>query len=116
MTRVKRGVVASARHKKLRQSTKGYRGTRNRLTKVAQEAQLHAVSYAFHGRKRKKRDFRRLWITRIGEAVKQHGISYNAFIHSLKVNKIGLDRKILSNLVVNDPKTFEAIVKKIKTA
>jgi len=114
MTRVKRGIVASERHKKLREATAGYRGTRNRLTKVAREALLHAGEYAFHGRKRKKRDFRRLWITRISEASKNLGISYSALIKGMKEKQIKLDRKILSNLITEDPETFKTIVSKVK--
>lgn len=115
MTRVKRGVVSRRKHKKLLSQTKGYRGTKRRLVKVAREAALHAGAYAFHGRKRKKRDFRRLWITRISEATKQEGISYSKFMHALKKADIKLDRKILSDLVLNDRNTFKQIVDKIKS-
>ncbi|OIP57328.1 MAG: 50S ribosomal protein L20 [Candidatus Levybacteria bacterium CG_4_10_14_0_2_um_filter_36_16] len=110
MTRVKRGLTSNRRHNKLRNLNKGYRGTQSKLTKVAQEAALHAGAYAYHGRKRKKRDFRRLWITRISEAVKIEGISYSKFIAALAKKKIGLDRKILADLVLNDPETFKYIV------
>lgn len=112
MARVKRGTTSRKRHKKLLNLTKGYRGTRNRLVRVAQEAALHAGAYAFHGRKRKKRDFRRLWITRIGEATKQEGLSYSVFMHQLKKANIELDRKILSELLLKDPSTFKQIVAK----
>ena len=114
MARVKRGTISRKRHKKLHELTIGYRGTRNRLVKVAKEASLHAGSYAFHGRKRRKRDFRELWITRIGEAAKQEGISYSVLINKLKKDKIELDRKILADLVVNDPETFKKIVSSVK--
>lgn len=110
MSRVKRGVVSRRKHKKLLNSTKGFRGTKNRLVKVATQAALQAGAYAYHGRKRKKRDFRRLWITRIGEAAKLEGISYSVFMHKLKKAKIELDRKSLSELVVNDPQAFKQIV------
>lgn len=110
MARVKRGIVSRRRHKKLLSLTKGYRGTRSRLVKVAREAALHAGAYAFHGRKLRKRDFRALWITRIGEAVKQEDMSYSVFINKLKKAHIELDRKILSDLVVNDPETFKHII------
>jgi len=114
MTRVKRGLVAHRRHKKLRELTKGYRGTRSRLTKVAHEASLHAGEYAFAGRKNKKRDFRRLWISRISEAVKQEGTSYSKFISSLTKNNIKVDRKILADIILNDPSTFKTIVDSAK--
>ncbi len=88
--------------------------TRHKLHKPAAEAVLHAGEYAFMGRKRRKRDFRRLWITRINAGLSETGLSYNRFINGLKKAKIELDRKILADLVVSDPKTFEQIVKKIK--
>jgi len=110
MARVKRGTISRKRHKKLHELTIGYRGTRNRLVKVAKEASLHAGSYAFHGRKRRKRDFRELWITRIGEAAKQEGVSYSVFIHRLKKANVELDRKILSELVLKAPEVFKRIV------
>ncbi len=116
MARIKRGIVSRRRHKKLLDLTKGYRGTRNRLVRVAHEAALHAGAYAFHGRKLRKRDFRALWIVRIGEAVKLQDMSYSVFINKLKKANIELDRKILSDLVVNDPSTFKHIVSQVKNA
>lgn len=113
--RVKRGVATHAKHKKLLRSTKGYRMTKNRLIRVAREAYLHAGEYAFAGRKDRKRDFRRLWITRISEAVKTRGLSYSSFIHKLKQVDIKLDRKILADLVVEDPDVFEAVIEEVKT-
>src|SRR3989344_6140026 len=110
MTRVKRGLISKRKHKKLLEKAKGYRGTKRRLVKVAREAVLHAGEYAFAGRKNKKRDFRRLWITRISEAAKQNGISYSKFIAGLNKNNIKIDRKILSDLVLNDRETFKKIV------
>lgn len=115
MTRVKRGVTSHKKHKKLLKLTKGYRGTRGKLIKVAREAALHAGQYAYHGRKRRKRDFRQLWITRIGEATRKEGISYSVFVNKLKLTNIELDRKILADLVVNDPQTFKAVLDKVKT-
>lgn len=112
--RVKRGTVSRRKHKKLLAQTKGFRGTKNRLTRVAREASLHAGAYAFHGRKLRKRDMRSLWITRIGEAVKQEGISYSVFMHKLKRANVNLDRKILSDLVVNDSSTFKHVVDTVK--
>lgn len=111
MSRVKRGVVTRQKHKKIFELAKGYRGTRSKLIKVATEAVLHSDAYAYHGRKRKKRDFRRLWITRIGEAVKTEGYSYSAFIKALKDKHIELDRKILANLVIDEKEAFTTVVK-----
>jgi large subunit ribosomal protein L20 len=116
MARVKRGTVSRRKHKKLQSLTKGYRGTRSRLIRVAHESALHAGQYAFHGRKLRKRDFRSLWIVRISGAVKQQDMSYSVFINKLKKANIALDRKILSNLIVEDPKTFQEIVQAVKTA
>lgn len=112
--RIKRGVVSHRKHKKLLKSTRGYRGTRGKLVRVAREAALHAGAYAYHGRKRRKRDFRQLWITRIGEATKKEGLSYSVFVNNLKKAKIELDRKILADLIVNDPQAFSKIVEKVK--
>ena len=114
MARVKRGTVSRRKHTKLHALTKGYRGTRSRLTKVAHEAALHAGQYAYHGRKLRKRDFRTLWITRISEAIKLEDMNYSAFISKLKKANIELDRKILSNLIVEDPSAFKHIVEAIK--
>ena|SRR3972149_2053825 len=114
MTRIKRGAESRRKHKKLLSLTKGYRGTRRRLVKVAREATLHAGEYAFAGRKNKKRDFRSLWITRISEAAKQNGISYSRFIAGLNKNNIKIDRKILSDLVLNDIATFKKIVDAVR--
>ena len=114
MTRVKRGIVSRRKHKKLLERTKGFRGTKARLIKVAKEASLHADAYAYHGRKIRKRDIRSLWITRIGEAVKQHELSYSVFMNKLKKANIELDRKILSDLVVNDPQTFKQLVDSVR--
>ena len=112
--RVKRGVVSRRKHKKLFSQTKGFTGTKNRLTRDAKEALLHAGQYAYHGRKLRKRDNRALWITRISEASKKEGISYSVLINKLKVAKIELDRKILNDLVQNDPETFKKIISSVK--
>src|SRR3989338_4810091 len=103
MARVKRGVVSKRKHNKLLKLTKGYRGTKSKLVRKVKESALHAGAYAYHGRKLRKRDIRALWITRIGEAAKQEGISYSVLINKLKKDKIEIDRKILADLVVNDP-------------
>ena len=115
MARVKRGIVSKRKHNKLGKLTKGYRGTKSRLIKTAIEAKLHAGAYAYHGRKLRKRDIRSLWIVRISEAAKREGTSYSRLINALKKNKIELDRKILADLVLNDPKTFTEIVKHSKS-
>lgn len=112
--RVKRGLVSRRKHNKLFNQTKGFTGTKGRLTKDAKEALLHAGAYAYHGRKLGKRDNRALWITRISEATKKEGISYSKFINGLKKAKIELDRKILSELVVNEPEAFSKIVSEVK--
>lgn len=114
MARVKRGTVSRRKHNKLHAQTKGYRGTKHRLIKAAKEAYLHAGAYAFHGRKLRKRNFRSLWITRISEATKQYDVSYSVFMNQLKKANITLDRKILSDLVTNDPETFKHIVNSVK--
>lgn len=113
--RVKRGVTSKAKHHKLFQANKGYRMTKRRLVRVAREAYLHAGEYAFAGRKQKKRDFRRLWITRISETVRDNGLSYSLFINKLKAANIQVDRKILANLIVENPEVFAEIVSKAKT-
>ncbi len=114
MAHVKRGMVSRRKHKKLLSLAKGYRQNRSRNVKQAKEAVLHAGSYAFHGRKLKKRNFRALWNVRISEAVKTEGVSYSEFIHMLKKSQVELDRKILANLVVEDITTFKQIVAEVK--
>lgn len=114
MTRIKMGVTSHKRHKKVLQRTKGFRGTKSRLLKVAKEASLHAGQYAYHGRKLKKREFRKLWILRISQAVKQFDLSYSQFMNKLKKANILLDRKILAYLVNREPETFKLIVDKVK--
>jgi large subunit ribosomal protein L20 len=111
MARVKRGVVSRRKHNKLASLTKGYRGTKSRLIKAAKEAELHARAYAYHGRKVKKRDIRALWIVRISEASKLQGISYSKLMDQFKKANIEVDRKILSDLVLNDPEVFTELIK-----
>lgn len=113
MARVKRGVVSRRRHNKLMTQVKGYRATKRRLTKVAREAVLHAGEYAFHGRKLRKRDMRRLWITRINGALDEMGFSYSRFIDGMNKKNIKIDRKILSNIAVEDPETFKTIANQV---
>lgn len=100
------------RHKKILKLASGYRMTKNRLYKVAREAVIHAGQYAFAGRHLKRRDFRSTWITRINAALKGLGVSYSKFIDATKKNKIEIDRRILAELAVNQPKVFNEIVKK----
>ena len=112
--RVKTGTVRRARHKKTLKAAKGYRMTRNRLYKVAHEAELHAGQYAYVGRRNKKRDLRRLWIQRINAALSSKNLKYSQFIHLLEQKNIILNRKILAELAVNDPPVFNFIVSKVK--
>ena len=116
MPRTKGGPRGYKKHKKILKATKGYRGTRSKLFRPAHEAYLHAGEYAFAGRKLRKRDFRRLWIQKINAALKSFDISYSRFIHKLNNSKIELDRKSLADIALNDPKTFEKIVKEVKKA
>lgn len=114
MARVKRGTVSRRRHKKLLALTKGYRGTKSKLVRVAREAKLHADAYSYHGRKLRKRDARALWILRIGQAAKQEGMSYSVFMSKLKKAKIELDRKTLNDLIQTDTESFRKIVESVK--
>lgn len=114
MSRIKRGVVSRRKHNKLLNLTKGYRGTKSKLVKVAKEASLHAGAYAFHGRKLRKQNFRSLWIVRISEAAKKENISYSVLMDKLKKANILLDRKMLADLIVTHPAAFKEIVAKIK--
>jgi|SRR3990167_4850113 len=113
MARVKRGVTSHRRHKKLHKLTKGYRGGRGKLVREAKSALLHTGEYAFAGRKLRKRDMRRLWITQLGIAVRAEGLSYSKFISQLKLKDIKLDRKSLADLAVNHPQDFKKIVSKV---
>lgn len=114
MPRVKGGPKGRTKHKKILKATKSYRGTRSKLFRPAHEAYLHAGEYAFAGRKLRKRDFRTLWIQKINAALKPYEISYSYFIKKLKDSKIELDRKVLADVALNDPKTFGKIVKEVK--
>jgi large subunit ribosomal protein L20 len=110
MARVKRGVAAHKRHKRLLQAAEGRRGTRSRLVKPAREALLHAMAYATRDRKQRKRQLRELWIVRINAATRQHGLTYGRFIAGLRKADIALDRKVLADLAVRDAATFGRIV------
>jgi large subunit ribosomal protein L20 len=106
MSRVKRGVTAHARHKKILALAKGYRGARSKLYKTANEAVMHALAYAYRDRRNRKRDFRALWIQRINAAARRHGLNYNQFIHGLQERGVALDRKTLAELAVYNPADF----------
>ena len=110
MARIKRGVTSQRRHKKVLQRAEGYRGTRNRLFKRANEAVMRAGQYAYRDRRTRRRDFRKLWIIRINAASREHGLPYNQFIHGLNTAGVTVDRKILADLAVNDPAAFAEYV------
>src|SRR6266487_4321524 len=116
MARVKRGVTAHQRHKRLLNDAEGRRGTRSRLVKPAREALLHAMAYATRDRKQRKRQFRELWIVRINAAARLHGVTYGRLVAGLKRADIAIDRKILADLAVRDAATFGQIVEAAKTA
>jgi len=113
MVRVKSGILTKKKHRKVLKLAKGYWMTRHKQFKKAKEAVLHAGEYAFSGRKRKKRDFRRLWITRLNTAVRELGLKYSQFIKMLKDKKIAIDRKILSQIAVEYPQIFKKIFEKV---
>ncbi len=116
MARIKRAMAKRKRKKKFFKLTKGYFGAKSRQYRTVREASKRSGNYAFRDRKARKRDFRRLWITRINAAVREHGMSYSQFIKGLKVASIELDRKMLSDLAVNDPKAFTQVVEAVKKA
>ena len=115
MARVKRGVQAKARHKKVLKQAKGFRGARSRTYKVAKQAVMRAGQYAYRDRRVKKRVFRSLWIVRINAAARDNGITYSQLIAGLKKGNIDLDRKVLASLAVNDKEAFSLIVEKAKS-
>jgi large subunit ribosomal protein L20 len=114
MPRVKRGVTARARHKKILALAKGYRGRRKNVYRVAKQAVMKAGQYAYRDRRTRKRVFRALWIARINAGARSHGVTYSRFIAGLKKLSIDLDRKVLSDMAINDPAAFGAIVAKVK--
>jgi large subunit ribosomal protein L20 len=116
MARVKRGVVARARHKKILKQAKGYYGARSRVYRVAVQAVTKAGQYAYRDRRNKKRQFRQLWIARINAAARQNGMSYSRFINGLKKASVEIDRKILSDIAVHDKAAFTALVDAAKGA
>ena len=116
MPRVKRGVTARARHKKVLKLSKGFRGRRNNVYRVAKQAVMKAGQYAYRDRRQRKRQFRQLWIARINAAARQNGISYSKFINGLKKASVEIDRKILADIAVFDKVAFGALVEKAKAA
>jgi large subunit ribosomal protein L20 len=114
--RVKRGFVSRRRHKKIISMTKGQWGTRSKLFRRANEAMMKSYWYAYRDRRQRRRDFRRLWITRINAAARANGLSYSRLIHGLKEADVKLDRKVLADLAVRDEKAFAAVVDIAKQA
>ena len=114
MPRVKRGVTARASHKKVIARAKGFRGRRNNVFRIANEAVMRAGQYAYRDRRNKKRDFRSLWIARINAAVREHGMSYSVFMNGLKKAEILVDRKVLADIAVMDKPAFSKFVEKAK--
>ena len=116
MPRVKRGVTARARHKKVLRLARGYYGARSRVYRVAKQAVIKAGQYAYRDRKQRKRQFRRLWIVRINAAARLSGLSYSRLMNGLKKASIQIDRKVLADIAVHDQKAFAAIAEKAKAA
>lgn len=114
--RVKRGYVLRRKHNRVLKLAKGFRGSRHRLFKTANEAVLHSLHYAYIGRRDRKNDFRKLWISRISAAAKANGISYSQLIHGLNLANIKLNRKMLSEIAISDPAQFTLIVEQAKKA
>ncbi|BCX82699.1 large subunit ribosomal protein L20 [Methylomarinovum caldicuralii] len=111
MPRVKRGVIARRRHKKILTQAKGYYGARSRVFRVAKQAVIKAGQYAYRDRKQRKRQFRSLWITRINAAAREHGLSYSRFMNGLHKADIAIDRKVLADMAVNDKEAFAELAK-----
>lgn len=116
MARIKRGVTTRRRHKRVLKQAKGYFGRKSKLFKVANQAIMKSGVYAYRDRRRKKRDFRKLWIARINAGSRANGLSYSRFMNGLKKADIALDRKVLADLAVNDKASFASLVEKAKAA
>ncbi len=116
MGRVKRGVTAKARHKKILKMAKGYYGARSRVFRVAKQAVIKALQYAYRDRRQRKREFRALWIARINAAARLHGLSYSRFMNGLKKANITLDRKVLADLAVHDKVGFAKLAQQAASA
>jgi len=116
MARIKGAVTTRKRRKKILKLAKGYWGAKSKLYKMANQAVMKSLTYAYVGRKRKKRDFRRLWIMRINAACKANGMNYSRFMHGLKLSGINLNRKMLSEMAIHEPEAFSQLVGTAKTA
>ncbi|GGY70514.1 50S ribosomal protein L20 [Marinobacter zhanjiangensis] len=116
MARVKRGVVARRRHKKILKQAKGYYGARSRVFRVAKQAVIKAHQYAYRDRRNRKRSFRALWISRINAGARANGLSYSRLIAGLKKAEVEIDRKVLADLAMNEQQAFSAVVEKAKAA
>ncbi len=116
MSRVKRGVTAKRRHKKLLKMAKGHKGLRHKIFRRANESVIHALDYAYRDRRDRKGQFRRLWIMRINAAARENGITYGRFINGLSKAGVDLDRKVLADLAVREPEAFASIAEQAKTA
>ncbi len=116
MARVKRGVIAHARHKKILKQAKGYYGARSKVFRVAKQAVIKAGQYAYRDRRQKKRQFRSLWIARINAAARENGVSYSRLINGLKRAGVEVDRKMLADIAYHDSVAFGALAEKAKTA
>ena len=116
MARVKRGVTSHAKHKKVLKAAKGFYGRRKNTIRIAKQAVERADQYAYRDRKRKKRTFRALWIARINAAIRAHGMTYSVFMNGLKKAGIEVDRKVLSDIAINDPAGFQALAEKARSA
>ena len=114
--RIKRGVNAVKKRRKIFKLSKGYFGSKSRSYRIAREAVMKSLMYAYVGRKRRKRDFRQLWIARINAAARLNGLSHSKFMHGLKVAGINLNRKVLADIAVNDAAAFTALAEKAKAA
>ena len=114
MPRIKRGVSAHKRHKKVLRAAKGYYGARSRIFRVAKQALTKAGQYAYRDRRNKKRDFRKLWILRINASCRNHNIKYSEFMHLLQKNNIEMDRKLLAHIAFHEPNTFKTIVDQVR--
>ena len=116
MARVKRGVTAHAKHKKVLKAAKGFYGRRKNTIRIAKQAVEKSMQYAYRDRKNKKRTFRALWIQRLNAAVREHGLTYSRFINGLGLAGIEVDRKVLSDIAIREPEAFAAIVEQAKVA
>ena len=116
MARVKRGVTTHARHKKVLDLAKGYRGRGSTAYRIAIEKVEKALRYAYRDRRNKKRDFRGLWIQRINAGAREHGLTYSQFMHGIKLAGVDLDRKVMSDLAINEPEAFAALAASAKSA